>query len=72
MPFWTLNFEVPGGYTTSVAEFSDLDPASIYSGYDYFLRTDGSDIGPNVAFTNRLGSYYFGAQDLDGEGATLP
>ncbi len=64
-PFWTLDFESAGGYTTSITEFSD--------GYtDYFLRTNGSDIGTAVEFLNVLGSYYFAAQDIDAEGETLP
>lgn len=71
-PFWVLDFETEGGYTTSVTEFTDDDPSSEYAGYDYFIRTEGNNIGFNTAFTNRQGSYFFGAQDLDGEGATLP
>jgi len=58
----TLDFESPGGYTTSVTEFSD-------SSNDYFTRTDGSDIG-GVGYTND--GFWFAAQDIDGEGATLP
>lgn len=64
-PFWTLDFESAGGYTTSVTEFTDA-----YT--DYFLRTDGSDIGTAVEFLNVQGSYYFAAQDIDAEGETLP
>lgn len=56
-----LTFETPGGYTTSVPEFSD-------NGTDYFLRTDGSNIGAAVNFTNIQGSYYFAVQDTDGDG----
>ncbi len=59
-----LDFETPGGYTTSIDEFSD-------DAYDYFTRTDGSDIGA-VSFNNIQGSYYFAAQDIDGEDASLP
>lgn len=70
--FWTLDFETEGGYTTSVEEFTDFDPSSTYSGYDYFLRTDGSTIAEDAEFSNRFGSFFFGAQDLDGEGASLP
>jgi len=47
-------------YTTSVPEFTD-------GSQDYFIRTDGSDIG-GESFNNIQGSFYFGAQDLDGEG----
>jgi len=71
-PFWVLDFETPGGYSTSITEFTDHDPSSDYSGYDYFIRTEGNNVGFNTAFTNRQGSYFFGAQDIDGEGATLP
>jgi len=59
-----VNFEVPTGYSTSILEFTDDDK-------DYFLRTDGSNIVSEV-FTNVQGSFYFAAQDIDGEGATLP
>ncbi|MFV1884304.1 MAG: T9SS type A sorting domain-containing protein [Balneola sp.] len=51
-------------YTSSITEFTDL-------GQDYFKRTDGSDI-TGESFSNILGSFYFGAQDIDGEGASLP
>ncbi|MCF7804368.1 MAG: T9SS type A sorting domain-containing protein [Candidatus Marinimicrobia bacterium] len=59
-----LDFETTGGYTTSITEFTDGD-------YDYFLRTDGSDI-TGESFSNIQGSYYFAAQDIDGENAPLP
>ena len=55
-------------YTTSISEFSDKD---VSTGYDYFIRTDGSDIN-GESFANIQGSYYFAAQDIDGEDATLP
>jgi len=61
---WNLDFESAGGYSTSVDEFSDNE-------YIYFIRTDGSNIG-GVSFTNIQGLWYFAAQDIDGEGATLP
>ena len=64
-PVWTLDFESAGGYSTSITEFTDAY-------YDYFLRTDGSDIGTAVEFLNVQGSYYFTAQDIDAEGETLP
>ena len=70
LPFWSLDFETPGGYSTSVAEFTDFDGTT--NGWDYFLRTDGSNIGSEIEFTNKLGSFYFAAQDIDGEGASLP
>lgn len=52
-------------YTTSVPEFTD--------GFtDYFTRTDGSNISTNVEFNNITGLSFFGAQDIDAEGATPP
>ena len=56
-----VNFENPGGYSTSVPEFTD-------GGTDYFTRTDGSNIGGAINFTNIQGNYYFGVQDTDGDG----
>lgn len=56
-----VNFESAGGYTTSVTEFSD-------GGYDFFTRTDGTNIGSSYVVTNIQGSYYFAAQDTDGDG----
>ncbi|WP_204344177.1 T9SS type A sorting domain-containing protein [Psychroserpens algicola] len=52
-------------YTTSVAEFSD-------GAGDFFLRTDGSDIGSFYEVSGTDGTFFFAGQDLDGEGATLP
>ena len=52
-------------YNTSVAEFSD-------GSTDYFTRTDGSNLAGSVQINGVEGSFFFGAQDLDGEGATLP
>ncbi|MBC3756805.1 T9SS type A sorting domain-containing protein [Hyunsoonleella sp. SJ7] len=63
-----LTFETPEGYSTNVPEFTDQ---GVSTGRDYFIRTDGSTINGEV-FLNRQGSYYFAAQDIDGEGATLP
>jgi len=60
-----LDFEPASTYTTSIAEFTD-------DWYDYFIRTDGSDFGSDVEVGNIQGTYFFGAQDIDGEGATLP
>ncbi len=48
-------------YTTSITEFDD-------GGTDYFQRTTS----PGGTFTGTLGSGLFEAQDIDGEGATLP
>jgi hypothetical protein len=57
------DFELSGGYSTSIAEFTD--------GYgDYFIRTNGGNISGGVNYTNIQGAYYFGAQDIDGEGAS--
>jgi len=53
-------------YTTSIAEFSDGEE-------DYFTRTDFSNVfsAPSgVNFAGIQGDYFFGAQDLDGEGAS--
>jgi len=52
-------------YNTSVAEFTD-------GFYDFFKRTDGSDIGPDYVVVGQSGSFYFAGMDIDGEGATLP
>ncbi|MEM8619269.1 MAG: ExeM/NucH family extracellular endonuclease [Actinomycetota bacterium] len=53
------------GYSTSTLEFSD--------GFgDYFTRTDGTNIGSFVEVTGNNGSYWYGAQDIDAEGATPP
>ena len=61
----TVDFETAGGYTTSITEFTD-------GGNDFFIRTDGSNISGGYSVSNIQGSYFFGAQDIDGEGATLP
>ncbi|WP_052467071.1 T9SS type A sorting domain-containing protein [Psychroserpens damuponensis] len=52
-------------YTTSIAEFSD-------GAGDFFLRTDGSDIGSFYEVNGVDGLFTFAAQDIDGEGAALP
>lgn len=52
-------------YTTSIPEFTD-------NGGDFFIRTDGSDHGAFVSYSNIQGSSYFAGMDLDGEGAALP
>jgi PKD repeat protein len=57
---WTLDFETTGGYTTNVGEFTD-------GGYDFFTRTDGSNIGSAINLSNMQGSYWFGADDTDGD-----
>lgn len=64
-----INFEVPGGYTTSIAEYTNVLTGN---GQDYFIRTNGSNISSEV-FTNIQGDYYFGAQDIDnGDTILLP
>ncbi len=59
------SFETDGNgtrYTTSVTEFSD--------GFnDFFTRTDGSNISGSYVVTGSDGSFYFAAQDIDGEGS---
>ena len=60
-----VTFEAAGGYATSITEFTD-------GGGDFFIRTDGSNISGAYVVSNIQGSYYFAAQDIDGEGATLP
>jgi len=64
-PFWVLDFENAGAYTTSVPEFSD-------GSGDYFTRTNGSNLAANIVYSNKLGSYFFGAQDMDEGGVTIP
>lgn len=49
-------------YTTSTPEFTD-------GNFDYFIRTDGNDINGGVVIDNIQGDFFFGAQDIDGEGA---
>jgi hypothetical protein len=61
---WSLDFESVGGYDTSVFEFSD-------GSYDFFTRTDGSNIGSGYQIKGIGGSYYFAAQDIDGEGGPV-
>ncbi|MCT8341229.1 hypothetical protein MG296_14275 [Flavobacteriaceae bacterium TK19130] len=50
-------------YTTTTPEFTDGTT-------DYFIRTNGSDIGGGVAFSDISGTSYFAAQDIDGEVAS--
>lgn len=56
-------------YTTSIPEFTDK---TVSTGRDYFIRTDGTDISGAVQLSDIIGTSYFAAQDIDGEGATLP
>ena len=60
--FFTLDFETNAGYTTSIPEFSD-------GTNDFFTRTDGSNISGGYVVNNPQGSFYFAAQDINGEGA---
>lgn len=55
---YLLDFESAGGYTTSDTEAA--------SGKDYFIRTDGSNLSGEIEIYNIQGSYFFGAQDIDG------
>ncbi len=62
---FTETFETDGNgtrYTTSIPEFSD-------GLGDFFTRSDGSNIGSFVNYNNPGDSFYFAAQDIDGEGA---
>ncbi|WP_172329807.1 ExeM/NucH family extracellular endonuclease [Mangrovicoccus sp. HB161399] len=62
---YSEGFETDGNgtrYATSVAEFTD-------GSGDFFLRTDGSDIGSFYQVAGAEGSYFFAGMDLDGEGA---
>ncbi len=57
-------------YITSIDEFTD-------GGGDYFLRTEGSNTKNEIFYLEAgtripSGSHYFAAQDIDGEGASLP
>lgn len=56
---YTLDFETPGGYTTSIPEVIDEST-------DYFGRIEYGVDSPNPSFTNLQGDFYFGAQDIDG------
>ncbi len=60
---YILDFESPGGYTTSMPEQTDGNE-------DYFIRTDGSDI--SATYYSPQGSYFFAAQDLNKDGMTTP
>ena len=65
MLIFTESFETDGNgtrYTTSIPEFSD-------GAFDFFTRTDGSNIGGAYQVTNGDGSFFFAAQDINGEGA---
>ena len=58
-------FETDGNgtrYATSVPEFSD-------GAGDFFTRTDGTNIGAFIAVAGQTGQFWFGASDIDGEGA---
>lgn len=58
------DFETDGNgtrYMTSVSEFTD-------GSGDYFIRTDGTDIGSFVEYSGLSGANFIAVQDLDGEG----
>ena len=52
-------------YTTNVAEFTD-------GGGDFFIRTDGSNIGSYMSYNNVQGSSYFAVMDIDGDQSVEP
>jgi len=56
--------KIPAATQQVISEYTD--------GTDYFLRTNGDDIDSDVEFDNIQGSYYFAAQDIDGDGASIP
>lgn len=56
-----VTFESAGGYSTSVTEFTD-------GSYDFFTRTNGSNIGSGYVVENVQGTYYFAVEDTDGDG----
>lgn len=56
---YTLDFETDSGYTTSI-------PEAIDETTDYFGRIEYGVDSPNPSFSNLQGSFYFGAQDIDG------
>ena len=61
---YTEGFETDGNgtrYTTSVLDFSD-------GFYDFFTRTDGSNVGPDYVVSGTSGTYMFAAQDTNGDG----
>ncbi|MGF1479145.1 MAG: endonuclease/exonuclease/phosphatase family protein [Cyanophyceae cyanobacterium] len=61
---FTESFETDGNgsrYTTSIPEFTD-------GSSDFLTRTDGSNISGGYDVTGSDGSFYFAAQDIDGEG----
>ncbi|WP_073150700.1 T9SS type A sorting domain-containing protein [Mesonia phycicola] len=60
---YSYDFEnyLVGDYTTSIPEFNANNG-------DYFILTDEASISGD--FTNVQGSYFFAAQDIDGQGAS--
>ena len=62
---FTESFETDGNgtrYSTSIPEFSD-------GSGDFFTRTDSGNISGGYEVNGIDGSFYFAAQDIDGEGA---
>ncbi len=63
---FTETFETDGNgtrYITSIPEFSD-------GSSDFFIRTNGNKISSAYQVLNPEGSFYFAAQDINGEAAT--
>jgi len=61
---FTEGFETDGNgtrYSTSVPEFND-------GSGDFFTRTDGSNVGPGYDVSGVSGSFFFAAQDTNGDG----
>ena len=61
-PVWQESFNTDTGYTASET-CND-------NSYDFFTRTDGSDIGSGYVVTGQDGAYFFAAQDTDGAPCT--
>lgn len=60
------DFETPGGYSTSVSEFTD-------GSGDFWMRTSvGGSYGSFVDYSSGATGNFFAGMDLDGEGAGLP
>ncbi|MEM6963967.1 MAG: HYR domain-containing protein [Bacteroidota bacterium] len=59
--FFTEDFEdATVSYATSVPEFTD-------GSGDFFIRTDGSNVGAFINYNNPVGTSFFAAMDIDGE-----
>ena len=64
---YSYSFEDDGSsaYTTSTPEFSD-------GSNDFFTSTFNNSISNYYGVTGQDGDHYFAAQDMDGDGATVP